>query len=289
MSGSLLDNPMAICVAPNGARKTHADHPAVPVTPQEVAEGAVRWREAGAAMLHLHVRDRNAGHVLDADLYIESTKAVRAAVGDDMVIQITTEAVGKYSAPEQMAVVRAVKPEACSLAVRELIPDAAHEKDAATFLEELVGWGCAPQYILYSPEDVDRLRDLRRRGIIPGTRMNVLFVLGRYSRDQESDPRDLLPFVERWDSALTGRSAFAPSAEGRAPACWHRARWVDTRASDSRTTLCALTVPSPPTMPTLSPRRQRGRGCWGVESPRPTTSGPSWRLADRPSDRITGG
>lgn len=156
MSGSLLDNPMAICVAPNGARKTHADHPAVPVTPQEVAEGAVRWREAGAAMLHLHVRDRNAGHVLDADLYIESTKAVRAAVGDDMVIQITTEAVGKYSAPEQMAVVRAVKPEACSLAVRELIPDAAHEKDAATFLEELVGWGCAPQYILYSPEDVDR-------------------------------------------------------------------------------------------------------------------------------------
>lgn len=213
MSGGLLDQPMAICVAPNGARKTHKDHPAVPVTPQEVAEGAVRWREAGAAMLHMHVRDAQAGHVLDADLYTEATKAVRAAVGDDMVIQITTEAVGKYSAPEQMAVVRAVRPEAVSLAVRELIPDADHEKDAADFLAEVVGWGCAPQYILYSAEDVDRLRDLRRRGIIPGNRMNVLFVLGRYARDQESDPRDLLPFVERWDAGADG--PFSVCAFGR--------------------------------------------------------------------------
>lgn len=207
------DLPLAICVAPNGARKTRKDHPAVPVTPAEVGEGARRWREAGAAMLHLHVRDKDAGHVLDAELYVEATKAVRAAVGDDMVIQITTEAVGKYTAPEQMAVVRAVRPEAVSLAVRELIPDAAHETDAAAFLKEIVGFGCAPQYILYSAEDVARLQDLRRRGIIPGNRANVLFVLGRYSRDQESDPRDLLPFVEHWDPATDG--PFSVCAFGR--------------------------------------------------------------------------
>ncbi|WP_404380462.1 3-keto-5-aminohexanoate cleavage protein [Caenispirillum salinarum] len=213
MSGVAFDQPMAVCVAPNGARKTRDDHPAVPVTAREVAEGAVRWREAGAAMLHLHVRDAQAGHVLDADLYIEATAAVRAAVGDDMVIQITTEAVGKYTAAEQMAVVRAVRPEAVSLAVRELIPDADHEKDAAAFLSEVVGWGCAPQYILYAAEDVARLHDLRRRGIIPGNRMNVLFVLGRYSRNQDSDPRDLLPFLERWNPAVDG--PFSVCAFGR--------------------------------------------------------------------------
>lgn len=191
--------PFIICVAPNGARKTTADHPAVPVTAEALAAGAPRWLAAGAAMLHLHVRDAEQRHSLDAGLYAEATAAVRAAVGDRMVLQLTTEAVGRYTAPEQMAVVRAVRPEAVSLAVRELIPDAAAEPDAQAFLEEIVGAGCAPQYILYDRADVERLKDLRVRGVIPGNQMNVLFVLGRYSADQRSDPRDLLPFLSAWD------------------------------------------------------------------------------------------
>lgn len=197
-------DPLVICVAPNGARKVKADHPGVPLTAAEMAEGAARWRDAGACMLHLHVRDAGGGHILDADLYREAMAAVRSTVGDDIILQITTEAVGRYTAPEQMAVVRAVRPEAVSLAVRELIPDADHESAAAAFLEDLYAAECFVQYILYSGEDVDRLRDLCRRGIVPGNRMNVLFVLGRYTRNQESDPRDVLPFVERWDTARDG-------------------------------------------------------------------------------------
>lgn len=195
---------LVICVAPNGARKIKADHPAVPLTVAEMAEGAVRWRDAGACMVHLHVRDRDGGHVLDAGLYREATEAVRAAVGDDLVVQITTEAVGRYTAPEQMAVVRAVAPEAVSLAVRELVPDAGHEAAAESFLRELYERECFVQYIVYSPDDLERLRDLNRRGVVPGNRMNVLFVLGRYTRNQESDPRDVLPFVEKWDAARDG-------------------------------------------------------------------------------------
>lgn len=195
---------LIITVAPNGARKVKADHPAVPLTAAEMAEGAVRWRDAGASMLHLHVRDADGGHVLDAGLYRESSEAVRAAVGDGLIIQITTEAVGRYTAEEQMAVVRAVQPEAVSLAVRELIPDADHEAAAAAFLRELYDRECFVQYILYSSDDVERLRDLTRRGIVPGNRMNVLFVLGRYTRNQESDPHDVLPFVERWDTGRDG-------------------------------------------------------------------------------------
>ena len=42
-----------------------------------------------------------------------------------------------------------------SLAVREVIPDAAHEDAARDFLSWLVGADILPQYILYAPEDVD--------------------------------------------------------------------------------------------------------------------------------------
>lgn len=209
----LLPDPMIVCVAPNGARKTVADHPRVPVTVAEVAEGAPRWLSAGACMLHLHVRAEDGSHVLDAGLYREATQAVRAAVGQAMVLQVTTEAVGRYTAEEQMAVVRAVQPEAVSLAVRELIPDADHEAAARLFLAELVEQGAAPQYILYSAEDVVRLKDLRARGIIPGNRMNVLFVLGRYASDQQSNPSDLLPFLGAWNAESDG--PFSVCAFGR--------------------------------------------------------------------------
>ncbi|MBU6494463.1 MAG: 3-keto-5-aminohexanoate cleavage protein, partial [Burkholderiales bacterium] len=44
--------PIAVASAPNGARKTHADHPALPITPDELAATARACLDAGAAMLH---------------------------------------------------------------------------------------------------------------------------------------------------------------------------------------------------------------------------------------------
>ena len=119
--------PTAIAVAPNGGRKVKADHPAVPLTPAELAVTAARCRDAGASMIHAHVRTADGHHLLDADAYKDATAAIRGAVGQDLVIQITSEALGKYSPAEQRAVVRDVRPEAVSLALRELVPDASEE------------------------------------------------------------------------------------------------------------------------------------------------------------------
>jgi uncharacterized protein (DUF849 family) len=129
MTNTILDaadqsvwNPLIITVAPNGARKTKRDHPALPITPAEIAREARLALEAGAAMLHLHVRDVEGGHTLDADAYRAAMAAVGGEVGQRMVVQVTTEAVGRFTPEAQMAAVRALKPEAVSLAVRELIP-----------------------------------------------------------------------------------------------------------------------------------------------------------------------
>lgn len=188
--------PFVLSVAPNGARRTKADHPALPVTPDELAETAKACLDAGACMMHMHVRDKDGGHTLDADAYEAATEAVRRAVGDEIIVQVTSEAVGKYSAAEQMQMVRDVRPEAVSMAIRELMPAPQDEAEAARFLSWLIGEGIQPQYILYSADEVARFHDLVARGVIPDERLFVLYVLGRYTKGQVSHPADLLPFLE---------------------------------------------------------------------------------------------
>lgn len=212
----MVTQPIAIAVAPNGARKTHADHPALPITPNELAACARQCVDAGAAMLHLHVRRPDGTHSLEPDDYRPAITAVQQAVGDALVIQITTEAVGIYTPEQQMASVRALRPEAISAALRELAPDAAHEAQAARFFGELAAGRTAIQYILYSADDVVRYRDLRARGVLPDTPHWVLFVLGRYSAGQRSDPSDLLPFLQAWSDGgeLTASVPWAMCAFG---------------------------------------------------------------------------
>jgi uncharacterized protein (DUF849 family) len=187
--------PVTIAVAPNGGRRTKADHPAIPLTPAELARTAAECADAGAAMIHVHVRDRDGNHLLDADAYGEAIAAIRDAVGDRLVVQITSEALGLYSPAEQMAVVRDVKPRAVSLALRELAPDRQSEPEFSHFLEWLRSERIVPQIILYTPEEAARLEDMRRRGLVPWDDIPVLYVLGRYTPGQVSSPADLLPFL----------------------------------------------------------------------------------------------
>jgi uncharacterized protein (DUF849 family) len=149
-------------------------------------------------LIHVHVRDRDGRHLLDADAYRATIGRIRLAVGSRMIIQVTTESVGRYGREEQIAVVRDVMPEAISVAVREILPAHADERPAATFLEWVYREGILPQYILYDAGDVTRFRDLCQRGIVPGTGWAVIFVLGRYSAHQQSAPVDVLPFLREW-------------------------------------------------------------------------------------------
>jgi uncharacterized protein (DUF849 family) len=185
----------AVGVAPNGGRKTKADHPALPLTASELADTAARCLEAGAAMMHVHVRDQNGRHLLDAGAYRAALEAIRREVGEGLVLQITSEALGLYTPEQQMAVIRDVRPEAVSLALREFAPDATGEPAFGDFLSWLRSEHVIPQIILYTPDEASRLDALLRRGLAPAEEINVLFVLGRYSPGQLSDPTALLPFI----------------------------------------------------------------------------------------------
>ncbi|RDX38509.1 3-keto-5-aminohexanoate cleavage protein [Vibrio campbellii] len=182
---------IAIIVAPNGARKTKQDHAQLPMNTEEMVAEAKACQTVGATMIHLHARDAQGRHSLELDDNLEIYHAVKAAVGDSMIVQLTTEAAGMYSPQQQMALVKAVKPEAASFALRELIPDEQSEEQGFVFFDWVAAQGILSQIILYDQADIERYFTLRERGVLPKQNQHALVVLGRYREAQQSSPWDL--------------------------------------------------------------------------------------------------
>ncbi|MBS0565736.1 MAG: 3-keto-5-aminohexanoate cleavage protein [Proteobacteria bacterium] len=178
-----------LMVAPNGATRTKADHPALPVTIEEIVACARACHATGADGLHAHVRDRDGRHVLDAGLYAELLAELARQV-PAMRVQITTEAVGRYSPDDQRRLVETLRPRMVSVALREIAaePDMALTRRFFGFCAEA---GIAVQHILYNAADVTRLGALVADGTVPAQGLQVLHVLGRYAPGQVSSPEDL--------------------------------------------------------------------------------------------------
>lgn len=191
---ALNTHPLTIIVAPNGARKMPADHPRLPITPQQTAEEAQRCMQQGAAMIHAHARDEAGAHTLDPAHNRRVVEALRNTLGDGLVVQLTTEAVGRYLPDEQIHLVKSVEPEAISIALRELFPGESVTQGAG-FFQWLLDKKIYTQIILYDDADLRRYYALRAADVIPEKGHHLLFVLGRYAKTQQSTPFDLLPFL----------------------------------------------------------------------------------------------
>ena len=186
---------VVLAVAPNGGRKTKADHPALPLSAGELARTAAECLERGASMVHLHVRDAEGRHCLDPEAYRAAIASICQEVGDRLVLQITSESLGRYSPAEQRTAALRTNPEAVSLALRELAPEKADEKDFGDFLGKLKQMRIHPQIILYTPAEAERLGAMLKQGLIPFDKLAVLYVLGRFALTRTALPRDLLPFL----------------------------------------------------------------------------------------------
>ncbi|WP_170367025.1 3-keto-5-aminohexanoate cleavage protein [Ruegeria arenilitoris] len=179
-----------VLVAPNGARRSHADHPALPVSTGEIVETAVACHAAGANGLHLHVRDGHGAHSLDAGRYREAMAELAGTV-PTMDVQITTEAAGIYDVSAQLECLQQVAPKWASISVREI----ARAPDLAPRVYALCAeQGTRVQHILYGSTDADLLERWQSDGIVRREQEDRLLVLGRYATGQESEPADLEAF-----------------------------------------------------------------------------------------------
>lgn len=181
-----------LMVAPNGATKTKSDHPRLPITLDEITETARACFAAGADGLHLHLRDAQGRHLLDAGAYAEALTHLRAAV-PGMVLQITTEAAGIYEPPHQRRVALDSGAALVSIALREMLRDDATV--TRRFYEDCAAKGIAVQHILYDRADAESLARVLPTSMLRDPTLQLLFVLGRYTEGQSSDPSMLDPFT----------------------------------------------------------------------------------------------
>lgn len=78
-----------ITCAVTGSGNTVGKHPAIPITPEEIAEAAVEAAKAGAAVVHIHVREPGSGKPSrDPKLFKEVIDRIRDS-GTDVVINAT--------------------------------------------------------------------------------------------------------------------------------------------------------------------------------------------------------
>ncbi|MEU8347119.1 Uncharacterized conserved protein, DUF849 family [Actinomadura meyerae] len=101
-----------ITVAPTGAESAKADVPALPVTLDELVQTAKECEAAGAAVIHVHIRDDDARPTLDLSRLRDTVAALRESTG--LIVQLSTG--GAVTDPyEDRIRVLDVEPDMCSL------------------------------------------------------------------------------------------------------------------------------------------------------------------------------
>lgn len=176
-----------VLVAPNGARRGTSDHPELPVSTDQIIQTARACFAAGANGLHLHIRDAEGQHSLDAGQYRETMAALSQSV-PGLDLQITTEAAGVFDVAAQFVCLEQVCAEWASISIREI----ARSPELADRVYGLcAAQGTRVQHILYDADDADLLVQWQKTGIVREDQVERILVLGRYTAGQQSTPQDL--------------------------------------------------------------------------------------------------
>ena len=212
-----MSDPLLITVAPTGAETAKEDCPQLPTTPEEIAATARACEAAGAAMIHLHVRDAEHRPTLDPGLLKEWVAAVRDS--SDLVVQLSTG--GSVHDPlDQRLQVLDAEPDSCSLTMGTTNFGDDVFSNPWPFVCELYQLaqerGVAPEFELFDLGQVHALtRLLDRYGLPAGGKVHVDLVMGvPGGMNGTTDAlvaavRDLPATTTSWSATGIGRSTLA--------------------------------------------------------------------------------
>jgi 3-keto-5-aminohexanoate cleavage enzyme len=202
---------LIITVAPTGNVPTKEMTPHLPATPDEIAATALRCREAGASLIHLHARDAAGKPTLDPEVFARIHQLVSERT--DLVLQISTGGRAGMDPEARAAAVRRLRPEMASLTTGSMnFPDRVYanpfsviEYLAAAMKEA----GTKPEMEIFEPGMIaNALRLVDKDLTVPPLHFD--FVLG--SRGSlPASPKNLLflsesiPPGSTWTVAAVGR------------------------------------------------------------------------------------
>jgi uncharacterized protein (DUF849 family) len=173
-----MPDPCIICVAITGSVPTKADNPAVPVTIDEQVESTHEAFEAGAAIVHAHVRDDEGKPTSDPERFARLKEGVEKHC-PGMIIQLSTG--GRSGAGQARGGMLPLRPDMASLSVgSNNFPTRVYENPP-----DLVDWLAAqmlehdvkPEIEAFDLSHIFKTREMATRGQLAGTPY-VQFVMG---------------------------------------------------------------------------------------------------------------
>ena len=193
-----------------GAEITRAMTPYLPITAQEIADEAARCREAGAAVIHLHVRNDDGSPSQAADRFAAAIEAIRKKT--DCIVQVSTGGAVGMSLDERLGGL-SCKPEMATLncgslnfgddVFVNLRPEIRH---VAARIREAGG---VPELECYEVGHIDEALALAKEGalIAPLHFQFVLGIAGGISARAEAIGwmASLVPAGSTWGVAAVGR------------------------------------------------------------------------------------
>jgi uncharacterized protein (DUF849 family) len=193
--------PMAITVALTGAVPMRDRFPSLPVTPEEIGHAADKCSIAGAAAVHVHVRDESGAPVHRRDLYEATYAAIRDLAPELIVCTTTSSRVG--GGIEQrtlgMDVDPSLRPELASLSLGSFnFPRTVSHNppdEIVALLERMGELGIRPEFEVFELGMISTLHALIERGLVPGPPI-VNLLLGN-AGSAPAHLGDLATMVER--------------------------------------------------------------------------------------------
>ena len=173
-----MAEPCIITAAITGSQPKKTDNPAVPVTPPEQIESTQEAYEAGAALVHIHVRDENEDPSSDPDLYHQVQEGVEKHC-PGMIIQFSTGGRGRIAS--ERGAMLPHRPDMASLATGSVnFPTSIYE-NPPDFVEELAAsmleHGVKPEIEVFDVAMLYNAATLVKKGLLKEP-AHVQFVMG---------------------------------------------------------------------------------------------------------------
>lgn len=230
--------PTILTCAVTGTFPTRQHNPALPVTPQEIADACIGAALAGAAACHIHVREPATGMPsMEMAYYREVVSRLRAS-GTDILINLTTGPGGRFvpsddeparaapsttlATPEaRIAHVLELKPEICTLDLNTMWFGGGavinSPRNIAVMAEAIYAAGVKPELEVFDTGDIVLANELVAAGILRSPALFQLCTGIKYGMPATPEmmalARSMLPKESTWAGFGPGRHAYAMLAQ----------------------------------------------------------------------------
>lgn len=212
-------------------------NPKLPCTPEQIADDCLAAAEAGAAIVHIHVRYPDGRPSMELEHYRETVERIRMK-NTALILNLTTGPGGRYQPSDENPAVAgprtnflmpmkrvehvlALKPDVCTLDLNTMtfgtevvinIPP-----NVTKMAEAIYGVGVKPEIEMFDSGDIHLATDLFAKGVLKKPAMACLVLGVKYGFPATAQTmmyaRSILPDGIEWTAFGIGRAAFPMLAQ----------------------------------------------------------------------------